>query len=400
MLGEPEVSQSLASFLREGLDQRQFENRYRKRPILESSQGTEVLLGGGRVANFCSNDYLGLASHPKVQEAFVSAAKQWGVGSGASHLVCGHSRVHHQLEEALAAFTGRERALLFSTGYMANLGVINALTDKCSAIIEDKLNHASLIDAAQLSAAHFQRFRHNDIPHLRSRLLHTEQPKKLIVVDGVFSMDGDMALLPEMVRAADEYNAWLMVDDAHGFGVLGEQGRGIAQHFQLGPAALPIYMATLGKALGTFGAFVAGSQDLIEYCIQFARPYVYTTAMPPAVAASTLASLQLLQQEPEHRLALLANIERFKHGARSLGLPILPSETAIQPLVVGDESVTLELSARLLQKQLWVSAIRPPTVPVGTSRLRITLSAKHTSAQIDRLLSVLSEELKALQVHV
>ncbi len=317
------MSQSLAAFLREGLDKRQLENRYRKRPTIETAQGAEVLLGGERLVNFCSNDYLGLANHPKVQEAFVSAAKRWGVGSGASHLVCGHSRVHHQLEEALAAFTGRARALLFSTGYMANLGVINALTDKRCAIIEDKLNHASLIDAAQLSAAHFTRFHHNDIAHLRSRLSHTEQPKKLIAVDGVFSMDGDMAPLPDIVRAATESNAWLMVDDAHGFGVLGEEGRGIAQHFQLGPEALPIYMATLGKALGTFGAFVAGSHDLIEYCIQFARPYVYTTAMPPAVAAATLASLQLLQQEPEHRMALLANIERFKQGASALGLPLL-----------------------------------------------------------------------------
>jgi 8-amino-7-oxononanoate synthase len=372
---------------------RHTDNLYRSRRTLQSAQGAEVVVDGVACVNFCSNDYLGLAAHPRITEAFIAAAKQYGVGSGASHLVCGHSQQHHELELQLAAFCGRERALLLSTGYMANLAAVTALVDDKDAVFEDRLNHASLLDAGLLSGARFQRFLHNDLANLETRLARSEAVKKLIVVDGVFSMDGDIADLPGLAALAKRYDAWLMVDDAHGFGVLGATGAGSVQHFGMQAEDVPVLMGTLGKAAGTFGAFIAGSELLIETLIQFARPYIYTTALPPAVAAATLASLAVQREEGWRRDHLQAVIKHFRQGAQSLGLDLLPSTTPVQPLMVGDAQQALQLSEKLRQQGILVSAIRPPTVAAGTARLRITLTAAHTNAQVDRLLDALRKTI-------
>jgi 8-amino-7-oxononanoate synthase len=373
------------------LAERRAQQLYRSRRTVDSAQGPELIVDGKKYLTFCSNDYLGLANHPEVIAAFQAAANRYGVGSGASHLVCGHSALHQQLEEALAEFTGRPRALLFSTGYMANLGAITALVGKDDAIFEDKLNHASLLDAGLLSGARFQRFLHNDLANLESRLEKIPSGRKLIVVDGVFSMDGDTAPLPQLAALAEKHNAWLMVDDAHGIGVLGEHGGGCAEFFNLNTVQLPILMGTLGKAFGTFGAFVAGSEALIETLVQFARSYIYTTALPPAVAAASLKSLQLLQRENWRREHLQQLIQRFRRGAEQIGLQLCDSQTAIQPLLIGDAGLALRWSEQLAARGIWIGAMRPPTVPVNSSRLRITLSAAHNEAQVDRLLTALAE---------
>ena len=380
---------SLDLTLAERLEQRRRQGLYRQRSTLASAQGPEVMVDGQRLLNFCSNDYLGLASHPEVMAAMTLAVQNYGTGSGASHLVCGHSREHHLLEEELAQATGRERALLFSTGYMANLGTISALVGKGDAIFEDRLNHASLLDGGLLSGARFQRFRHADLQDLQQRLQSSDATHKLIVLDGVFSMDGDLSPLPGLAELARTYDAWLMVDDAHGFGCLGRRGAGSVEHFGLDPLQVPILMGTLGKALGSFGAFVAGSEALIEYLIQAARPYIYTTALPPAVAAATRTALRLMQAEDWRRQHLQRLIQRFRSGARDLGLQLMASDTAIQPVLVGDVDRAMQASAQLRQRGFWVAAIRPPTVPRGTSRLRITLSAAHSNAQVDELLAAL-----------
>ncbi len=386
------LDQQLASALAE----RKRNHLYRSRRVLQSAQGTQVQVDGKTFTGFSSNDYLGLANHPKVIEAMQRAAGTYGVGSGASHLVNGHSAEHHALEEELAEFTGRPRALLFSTGYMANIGTVNALVGKGDAIFEDKLNHASLLDAGLLSGARFQRFLHNNTKSLEQRVAASDAERKLIVVDGVFSMDGDVANLPEMSRIAKAHNAWLMIDDAHGFGCLGKQGGGCAEHFNLSVDELPILMGTLGKGFGTFGAFVAGSENLIETLIQEARSYIYTTAMPPAVAAATRASLQLLQQEHWRREQLVQRIQQFRAGAEKLGLELMPSPTPIQPVVLGDEARTMAVAASLEAKGFLVGAIRPPTVPRGSARLRITFCADHTEQQVDDLLSALAESVDAV----
>jgi 8-amino-7-oxononanoate synthase len=356
---------------------------------LHSAQGAVVRVGKREYLNFCSNDYLGLAAHPRVIEAFRAAASKYGVGSGASHLVCGHSAPHHALEEALADFTGRPRALLFSSGYMANTGVLASLLQRGDTVFEDRLNHASLLDGGLHSGARFKRFAHSDVTALRRKLAAADG-LKLVVVDGVFSMDGDTAPLAGLAAACQEHDAWLMVDDAHGFGVMGERGAGSAEAAGLGIDALPVYMATLGKALGTAGAFVAGSQDLIEALVQQARTYIYTTALPPAVAAATLESLSLLHEEAWRRQHLTELVARFRRGAAELGLPLVESDSAIQPLLVGDAGRAVALSENLGQRGLLIGAIRPPTVPAGTSRLRITLSAAHSEAQVDLLLDQLA----------
>jgi 8-amino-7-oxononanoate synthase len=377
--------------LQPALDERRARQLYRSRRTVESAPGPEISVDGKPFLAFCSNDYLGLANHPEVISAFQRASNTYGVGSGASHLVCGHSALHQQLEEALAEFTGRPRALLFSTGYMANLGVVTALLGSTDFVFEDKLNHASLLDAGLLSGARFQRFLHNDIASLENRLSRAAAGRKLIVVDGVFSMDGDCAPLPELAALAARHDAWLMVDDAHGFGVLGERGAGCAEHFDLSAAQLPILMGTLGKAVGTFGAFVAGSEALIETLVQFARPYIYTTALPPAVAAASLQSLLIIEREGWRREQLRNLIQRFRRGAEQLGLRLCDSQTAIQPLLIGDAGAALRWSAQLAERGILISAIRPPTVPANSSRLRITLSAAHSEAQVDRLLAALAE---------
>ncbi len=371
------------------LASRHAEDLYRLRPLLDSPQGPEVVVDGQRLLAFCSNDYLGLASHPEVIRALREGAERWGVGGGASHLVIGHSAPHHQLEEALAAFTRRPRALLFSTGYMANLAVVTAVIGRGDTVLQDRLNHASLLDAGLLSGARFSRYLHNDTASLAARLDKAEGDT-LVISDGVFSMDGDLADLPGLSAAARARGAWLMVDDAHGFGVLGAGGGGCVEHFALGLEEVPVLVGTLGKAFGTAGAFVAGSEELIETLIQFARPYIYTTSQPPAVACATLKSLQLLRDEGWRRQHLRNLIVRFRRGAQELGLTLMDSPTPIQPLLVGDSGRAMRLSARLRERGLLVGAIRPPTVPAGTARLRITLTAAHDEAQVDRLLDGLA----------
>lgn len=377
--------------LQRRLTARREQSRYRQRRVLESAQDSRIEIDGKNMLQFCSNDYLGLANHPKLIDAMTIAAKNFGVGSGASHLVSGHSVLHHRLEERLAEVTGRDRALLFSTGYMANLGAVAALIGRGDHVIEDRLNHASLLDAGLLSGARFQRFQHNDLDDLQRRLRKLpEEGNRLIVVDSVFSMDGDVAPLVELAAIAQQHNAWLMADDAHGFGVLGEHGGGSAEHFGLDQHQLPVLMGTLGKAIGSYGAFIAGSETLIESLIQFARPYIYTTAIPPAIAAATLASLEVLQEESWRRSHLQGLIQRFRTGAAELGLPLMTSPTAIQPLLVGDDAQAMAISAALEAQGILISAIRPPTVPGGTARLRITLSAAHSDANVDQLLSTLA----------
>lgn len=384
---------SIDNVLSFALTERRAAKLYRSRRVLNSPQTPNVVVDGKEYIAFCSNDYLGLANHPQVIAAFQSAANSFGVGSGASHLVAGHSSEHHALEEELAAFTGRERALLFSTGYMANMGAITALVAQGDAIFEDRLNHASLLDGGLLSGARFQRFLHNDLINLQTRLDKAEAERKLIVVDGVFSMDGDCAPLPELAALAQKNNAWLMVDDAHGFGCLGKNGGGSAEYFGLTQNELPILMGTLGKAFGTFGAFIAGSETLIETLIQFSRSYIYTTAMPPAVAAATRVSLRLLQAENWRREHLQQLIARFRAGAQQLGLQLLDSFSPIQPIIVGDEARTLAIAEKLAERGILIIAIRPPTVAPGSSRLRITFSAEHTLDQVDQLLIALGDIL-------
>lgn len=368
---------------------------YRQRRIVEGPQDVDLVVEGRRVVNFSSNDYLGLANHPAVREAFRRGVDRWGAGSGASHLVCGHSAAHHALEQELADFTGRSRALLFSTGYMANLGVISALVGRGDAVFQDRLNHASLLDGGLLSGARFQRYPHADAHALEAALAESRGETRLVITDGVFSMDGDLAPLPDIALVARSSNAWLMVDDAHGLGVLGEGGRGTLEHFGLGATEIPVLMGTLGKALGTFGAFVAGSEDLIDYLIQRARTYVYTTALPPAVAEATRASLRVVRKEPERRARLDGNIRRFRAGAESLGLELGELIGPIQPIVIGANADALAASRRLGERGFLVSAIRPPTVPEGTARLRITLTASHTCEQIDGLLDALAAAVRA-----
>mgnify|MGYP006266285579 CR=1 FL=1 len=365
---------------------------YRQRRVVEGPQAIKLQIDGRCLINFCSNDYLGLANHPLLASAFKRAVDQYGVGSGASHLISGHTQAHHALEEELAEFTGRERALLFSTGYMANLGIVSALIDRGGRVFEDRLNHASLLDGGLLSRAEFQRYQHNDLDDLQHRLKQSN-PKTLIVTDGVFSMDGDLAKLLGLVKLAEQHRAALMVDDAHGFGVLGATGAGVAEHFALDQKQLPILMATLGKACGSFGAFVAGDQNLIEYLIQKSRSYIYTTAMPAAVAEATRASLKLIKTETWRRERLQQLIVYFRKSAAQQNLKLMDSMTAIQPILVGDSHAVLLAGQKLQALGFWVGAIRPPTVPRGSARLRITLSAEHSFDQIDRLLEVLPEAL-------
>lgn len=375
--------------LRASLTQRQEQGLYRQRLTLDSAQGPVVRLQGRDYLNFCSNDYLGLAAHPRLVESFQRAAAQYGVGSGASHLVCGHSRPHHELEEALAEMTGRPRALLFSSGYAANTGTLTSLLHPGDNVFQDRLNHASLLDGGLHSGARFRRFAHNDVADLDAKLAAVEG-FGLVVVDGVFSMDGDSAPLGELAALCRRQDAWLMVDDAHGFGVMGESGAGSLQAAGMGIKEVPVLMATLGKALGTGGAFVAGDDYLIEGLIQQSRNYIYTTALAPALAAATLTSLAILREEAWRRDHLVTLIQRFRDGANQLGLPLMASNSAIQPLKVGDATQATAMSQTLRQRGLLIGAIRPPTVPPGTSRLRITLSAAHSPQQVDRLLEELA----------
>ena len=373
------------------LDARRKQGLQRQRITVDSPQTPELNVGGERLLSFCSNDYLGLATDARLTEAANQAMQLYGLGAAGSHLVTGHMTPHHELEIALAEFAGSEKALLFSTGYMANLAVITTLLGRHDRVIEDKLNHASLIDAARLSGAEVQRYAHGDMTRLK-QLLEQDRADSttLVATDGVFSMDGDIASLAEMSHWCQQQQAWLLVDEAHAFGVLGEQGGGSFELLDIAAGSNVIRVGTLGKAFGSFGAFVAGSHELIELLIQSARTYIYTTALPPAVAAASLSALQAIKTEPQRRQMLQARIEQFRAGAHSLNLNVMPSSTPIQPLVIGDTADAVSASEALREQGIWVTAIRPPTVPAGSARLRITLSAGHTEAQVSRLLEALA----------
>lgn len=362
----------------------------RRRRLLESPQRAHVRVDGRDYLAFCSNDYLGLASDPRIVAAAKEGAERYGVGAGASHLILGHAAAHHELEAALAAFTGLPQALLFSTGYMANMGVVSALVGRGDAVFADRLNHASLNDAALLSRAAFRRFPHNDLAALERLLLNTPARRRLVIVDAVFSMDGDIAPVPDLLELCVRHDAYLLIDDAHGFGVLGAQGRGTMAHFGIRSDRL-IYMATLGKAAGVSGAFVAGSEALAESLVQQARTYIYTTATPPLLAHALLTSLKIIEQEQWRRERLHELAQRLKQGLQGAPWRLLPSDTPIQPLLVGGNAEALALSARLAGEGLLVPAIRPPTVPQGTARLRISLSADHGIDDVDRLVSALRQ---------
>jgi len=377
--------------LRVALRELEAKDLYRTRRVGEGPTGRYAVVEGRRCLSFCSNDYLGLAGHPEVVSALRAGAERWGVGSGASHLISGHTAAHHALEEELADFLGRERALLFSTGYMANLGVVTALCGRHDTVLEDRLNHASLLDAALLSGARLRRYPHREVAAARRRLVAVRGGRVLLITDGLFSMDGDLAPLPQLAALAREEDAWLMVDDAHGIGVLGRGGRGCLEWFGLSPKEVPVLVGTLGKAFGVFGAFVAGSETVIETLIQRARSYIYTTALPPAVAEAARAALKLVREESWRRERLHTLIRHFRRGARQLGLELLSSETPIQPLPVGDSRRVLRIGEALWEKGIQVGAIRPPTVPRGSARLRITLSACHTERDVDRLLGALEQ---------
>jgi len=415
--------------LEHDLDERAARGLLRQRRTLESPQSPHIVVDGKPYLAFCSNDYLGLANHPQLIAALQQGARDWGAGAGAAHLVSGHFAPHQQLEDRLAAFVGKPAALLFSTGYMANLGVVQALAGKGDTVFADKLNHASLNDAMLLSRATVKRYRHGDVAQLAQWLAQTKSGRKLVITDAVFSMDGDLAPLRELLALCEQHDAWLYVDDAHGFGVLGEQGRGSLAHFAIassghgqeavsdesGHARSPllnplpqageeaneslrdfpvnriIYMATLGKAAGVSGAFVAAEQAVIDTLVNHANSYVYTTAAPSALAVALLQSLQLIEQGDALRANLHNLIAQLRNGLSDLPWPLMPSETAIQPLLIGDNRQALVLSEALRARGIWVAAIRPPTVPQGTARLRITLSAAHSAADVERLIGALHE---------
>ncbi len=366
---------------------------YRRRRVVESPTGREIIVNGRTLLNFCSNDYLGLAADERVRAAFKAGVDRWGVGAGASHLVSGHTAAHHELEEALADFTHRPRALLFGSGYAANVGTINALVGSVDHVFEDRLNHASLLEGGWLSRAHFAWFAHGDAGELGARLTDCadSRGRKLIVSDGTFSMDGDQCPLPALVATARRHAAWLMIDDAHGCGVHGIGGCGVVDPAINGTDDVPVLVGTLGKAFGTAGAFVAGSEALVETLIQRARNYIYTTALPSAVAMATIESLRIARAEEWRRERLRELVARFRSGVTQLGLKLLPSATPIQPILIGESGAALKLSAALESRGILVPAIRPPTVAAGTARLRVTFSALHESADVDRLLAALAE---------
>ena len=372
------------------LRSRENEGLRRRRLILESSQHSHVTIAGREYLAFCSNDYLGLANHPQLVEAVCDGARQYGVGAGASHLISGHSPAHHALESALANFTGFPQALLFSTGYMANAGVVTALIGRGDAVFADKLNHASLNDAVLHSRVKLIRYPHLDLAALERRLAMSSARRKLVMTDAVFSMDGDMAPVVGLLALCDKYDAWLLLDDAHGFGVLGRQGRGVVSHFNISSSRI-IYMATLGKAAGVFGAFVAAQAEIIETLIQSASSYIYTTATPPLLSHALLRSLTLIEQEEWRRERLSQLIVQLRQGLQSLRWKLMPSATPIQPLIIGRNDEALQLSEALREHNILVPAIRPPTVLQGTARLRISLSALHSTEDVDRLTAALRE---------
>jgi 8-amino-7-oxononanoate synthase len=370
----------------------------RRRRIVASAQGPYVEVDGRRLLAFCSNDYLGLAGHPAIVEAAKAGLDTYGTGAGASALISGHTAAHDALETRLAVLARAPRALYFSTGYMASLGTLPALVGRGDAVFSDALNHACLIDAARLSRADVHVYPHGDVGTLARGLADCVSPTKLVATDAVFSMDGDIAPLRELVALCDRYDAWLLVDDAHGFGVLGEGGRGTLAHLGIASPRI-VYIGTLGKAAGVSGAFVAGSEALVEWLVQRARTYVFSTGSPPALAAALTASLDLIEREQWRRERLQALVARLRAGLARLPWRLLPSETPIQPLVVGDNRAAVVLMGELADRGIWAPAIRPPTVPEGTARLRISLSAAHSIEDVDRLVAALHDAAPAQRVH-
>jgi 8-amino-7-oxononanoate synthase len=373
--------------LRQDHTQRKADSLWRQRVVVESAQGREVTIDGKVYLNFCSNDYLGLASHPALTTAAINATKKMGTGSGASHLVCGHMTEHHQLELELADFVRAEQAIVFSTGYMANLAIPQSLLGRNDLVLSDRLNHASLIDAGQHAPSKMKRYQHLSVEEVSQRLSDSDATGKMVMTDGVFSMDGDIAPVDRLQAACLQHDALLVIDDAHGFGVIGENGRGTIDHFGLRPRGNLLMMGTLGKSAGSFGAFVAGDEILIQSLVQYARTYIYTTALPPSVVAAARAAIRLIETEPDRREALATNIEYFRKLCSVAKLDLVDSSTAIQPIIFGNSESALRASEQLKKYGIWVTAIRPPTVP--TPRLRITLSAQHTQHDIKALVNSL-----------
>ena len=366
-------------------------NQLRTRRIIDGPQDASMLVDGRRVMSYASNDYLGLANHPKVVEAAMRGLKRYGLGAGSSHMVSGHMRAHHELEEKLADYIELPKALLFSSGYAANIGILTALAGRGDTICADKLNHACLTDGALLSRANFKRYPHCDLAKLEMLLADTKGAgRKLIVTDAVFSMDGDIAPLPELLKLAEQYDALLVIDDAHGFGVLGYRGKGALEHFNLKSERI-VYMATLGKAAGGYGAFVAGHEDIVEWILQSARTYIFTTATPPAIAAAMQASLEVMATDRE-RLKHLRMLIDFFSDSLKLQYAKLPfSQTAIQPILIGDNATTMAFAENLRERHMLVPAIRPPTVPPGTARLRVSITANHTADDLFDLITALTD---------
>ncbi|MCO7225695.1 8-amino-7-oxononanoate synthase [Pleionea sp. CnH1-48] len=387
------MNSEFSQWLGKRLVERQQAGLERKVSTLESNQSAQVICAGKQLINFSSNDYLSLASDPCTLAALNDGARKYGVGSGASHLICGHSEAHELLAQELADWTGREAVALFSSGYMANLAVLNTLTDKSDLLVQDKLNHASLIDSGLTAAASNLRYRHADMQSLQQQLAARDARFKWIVSDGVFSMDGDVAPITKMVDIATQHQALMMIDDAHGIGVLGANGAGLLEQYQVLPSQVTVLMGTLGKALGTAGAFVASSQEVIDSLTQFGRSYIYTTAMSPAMAYASYRNVRLCREQPQRRQTLEQSISLFKSMAQELGIAIMPSDTAIQPVLIHDDNACVEIGKWLRERGFWVGVIRPPTVPKGSARLRVTLNSAHTQSQIEQLLLAIKDAL-------
>lgn len=390
------MPEDIFASLQTELDERASLGLLRKRRLLGSPQSANIRADGVEVLSFCSNDYLGLANHPALIAALQKGISDTGVGSGASHLITGHHQQHQMLEQILAEFVGLPAALYFSSGYMANLGVVSALMRRGDAIFADKLNHASLNDAAVLARSDLHRYQHNDLAHLERLLNASKAARKLVLADAVFSMDGDMAPVPQLLDLCERHDAWLMLDDAHGFGVLGAQGQGVLNHFNVQSPRI-IYMATLGKAAGVSGAFIAAQAVVIGYLVQHARTYIYTTATPPAFATASIAAVDIIKNDVSRRTHLHALIDYLKTHMHLKRWSLMKSDTAIQPVLVGSNEDAIRLSEHLLTQSILVPAIRPPTVPKGTARLRISLSAAHTVDDLKRLIHALQQAEEILE---
>jgi 8-amino-7-oxononanoate synthase len=370
-------------FIEKELQSLKERDRYRQIRWIEEGPSPWVRMNGGKVLLLCSNNYLGLANDPRLKEKMLRAIEAWGCGSGGSRSISGSLAIHRLLEERLARFHGSEEALLFNSGYSANLSLLTALMGEGDVIYSDELNHASIVDGCRLSKASIQIYGHLDMEHLESLLKENrEKRRKLIVTDGIFSMDGDEAPLPEMIQLAKRYDALTMVDEAHAIGVFGPTGRGTLEHFQLSQE-VDILMGTFGKALGCFGAYMAGKKSLIEFLINTGRVFLYTTALPPSVCACVLASLDLLDEEPERRERLWTNVHYLREGLNQLGFNTMKSQAHIIPVLIGEPKITMEMDRRLLERRVFVQGIRPPTVPEGKCRLRVTVMATHTREDID-----------------